>query len=267
MLDTPSQTPDRQGASNAVPDTWSELAFENVSFSYGGDTKALDDVSFRVRRGERVALVGLSGGGKSTITNLLLRFYQPMEGRIALDGTDVRDFTQAAWRARLGLVQQDIHLFPGTVAENLRALVDEVPDDALVRAAKTVGADDVIGRLPLGYEEPLSEGGANLSMGERQLISFARAIVRDPDILVLDEATSSVDPGTERRLQASIERMLAGRTALVIAHRLSTIVSSDRICVVHAGRIVEEGRHDELYALKGVYRDLFDLQFSSAVSA
>ena len=164
-------------------------------------------------------------------------------------------------------IQQDIHLFPGTVADNLRALVEEVGIESLQRAASTVGADEVIARLPLGYDEPLSEGGANLSMGERQLLSFARALVRDPDLLVLDEATSSVDPGTERRLQESMDRMLSGRTALVIAHRLATVVSADRILVVHAGRIVEEGSHDELYAQRGVYRDLFDLQFRKAESA
>jgi ATP-binding cassette subfamily B protein len=267
VLDTPSRTPDREDATDSVPDDWSEVAFDDVSFVYDGGTRALDHVSFRIRRGEKVALVGLSGGGKSTITNLLLRFYDPTEGAVVVDGTDIRSFRKRAWRARIGLVQQDIHLFPGTVADNLRALVDEVGMDALQRAAATVGADQVIARLPLGYDEPLTEGGTNLSMGERQLLSFARALVRDPELLVLDEATSSVDPGTERRLQESMDRMLAGRTALVIAHRLATVVSADRILVVHAGRIVEEGSHDELYARKGVYRDLFDLQFRTAASA
>ena len=213
-----------------------------------------------------MALVGLSGGGKSTITNLLLRFYEPTGGRIMLDGVDIRVYQQHAWRARIGLVQQDIHLFPGTVADNLRALVDEIGDDALERAARTVGADQVIARLPRGYDEPLTEGGSNLSMGERQLLSFARALVNDPDLLILDEATSSVDPGTERRLQQSMDLMLSGRTALVIAHRLATVVAADRILVVHGGHIVEAGAHDELYAQRGVYRDLFDLQFRTAVS-
>jgi ABC-type multidrug transport system fused ATPase/permease subunit len=164
-------------------------------------------------------------------------------------------------------VQQDIHLFPGTVADNLRALVDEVGQDALERAARTVGADRVIARLPLGYNESLTEGGANLSMGERQLLSFARALVNDPDLLILDEATSSVDPGTERRLQQSMHQMFSGRTALVIAHRLATVVSADRILVIHEGRIVEAGAHDDLYARRGMYRDLFDLQFQGGASA
>jgi ATP-binding cassette subfamily B protein len=270
VLDTPSQTPDRAGSADEVPSAWREVAFEDVSFVYDGGTRALDRVSFRVRRGERVALVGLSGGGKTTITNLLLRFYEPTDGRVALDGTDIRDFRQKAWRRRIGLVLQDIHLFPGTVAENLRSLAEgpDAPDAAaLERAARTVGADEVIARLPRGYDEPLAEGGANLSMGERQLLSFARALVHDPDLLVLDEATSSVDPGTERRLQASMDRLLAGRTALVIAHRLSTVVTADRILVLHRGRLVEEGTHAELHAKGGIYRDLFDLQFGQGAAA
>jgi ABC-type multidrug transport system fused ATPase/permease subunit len=267
VLDTASGTPDRDDAASVIPDDWREVAFDDVSFVYEGGTRALDHVSFRIRRGETVALVGLSGGGKSTITNLLLRFYEPSDGRVTLDDVDIRGYRQNAWRARIGLVQQDIHLFPGTVADNLRALVDHVGLDAVDRAARTVGADGVIARLPLGYDEPLSEGGANLSMGERQILSFARALVNNPDLLILDEATSSVDPGTERRLQQSVQQMLAGRTALVIAHRLATVVTADRILVVHGGRIVEEGAHADLYEQRGVYRDLFDLQFRKAATA
>ena len=267
VLDTPSRTPDRPGASETVPPDWHEVAFDDVSFVYDGGTRALDRVSFRIRRGERVALVGPSGGGKTTITNLLLRFHDPSEGRIALDGTDIRDYEVRAWRARIGLVLQDIHLFPGTVGENLRALVDDVDPARVERALQTVGADEVVARLPRGTEEPLSEGGANLSMGERQLLSFARALVPEPDLLILDEATSSVDPGTERRLQASMDLLLAGRTALVIAHRLATVVNADRILVVHRGRLVEEGTHADLYARRGIYRDLFDLQFRSGAGA
>ena len=267
VLDTPSRTPDRADARDTVPDTWREVRFEDVSFVYDGGTRALDQVSFGVRRGERVALVGVSGGGKTTITNLLLRFYEPTEGSVTLDGTDIRDFRQKAWRARIGLVQQDIHLFPGAIDENLRALVDEIPQEDLERAVAVVGAEEVIARQPKGYREVLAEGGTNLSMGERQLLSFARAVVRDPDLLVLDEATSSVDPATERRLQDSVERLMAGRTALIIAHRLSTVVNADRILVMHRGRLVEEGTHAELYAQGGIYRDLFDLQFRAEESA
>ncbi len=267
VLDTPTRTPDPAGAAAEVPQRWREVTFENVSFVYDGGAKAVDGVSFRIRRGERVALVGLSGGGKTTLTNLLLRFYDPPGGRIAVDGTDLRAFPQRAWRARIGLVLQDIHLFPGTVGENLRALGDDVDEAAIVRAARTVGADEVVARLPRGLDEPLTEGGANLSMGERQLLGFARALVHDPELLVLDEATSSVDPGTERRLQASMDRLLAGRTSLVIAHRLATVVGADRILVMHGGRLVEEGTHAELYARRGIYRDLFDLQFAGGAVA
>ncbi len=267
VLDTPSRTPDRPGVSDHIADDWREITFEHVGLVYDGGTRALDDVSFTIRRGERVALVGLSGGGKTTLTNLLLRYYEPTEGRIALDGANIQSFALRAWRARIGLVLQDIHLFPGSVGENLRALADDIPHDALHRAADTVGALDVIQGLPGGFEATLAEGGANLSMGERQLLSFARAVVRDPDLLVLDEATSSVDPGTERRLQVTVDRLLEGRTSLVIAHRLATVVKADRILVIHQGKIVEQGSHAELYARDGIYRDLFDLQFRDGAVA
>jgi ATP-binding cassette subfamily B protein len=267
VLDTPSLTPDRPDAVASVPGNWREVAFENVSFVYDTGTRALDSVSFSIPRGQTVALVGTSGGGKSTITSLMLRFYEPTSGRITLDGVDIRQYRQRAWRSRLGLVLQDIHLFPGTVADNLRALGDGIADEALERAARTAGAVETIARLPRGYHELLSEGGANLSMGERQLLSFARALVNDPDLLILDEATSSVDPGTERRLQQTMERMRSGRTALIIAHRLATVMTADQILVVQGGHIVERGMHDELYASGGVYRDLFDLQFRQAASA
>ncbi len=267
ILDTTSRTPDRPGAADAVPDDWREVSFENVSFDYDGGTKALDGISFKIRRGEKIAVVGLSGGGKTTVTHLLLRFYEPTSGRITVDGVDIRDFRQKAWRDRLGLVLQEIHLFPGTVEENLQALADDIPRANLERAVRIVGAEEVLARLPKGYEEVLAEGGSNLSMGERQLLSFARAIVRDPDLLVLDEATSSVDPATERRLQDSVDRILAGRTSLIIAHRLATIVAADRILVLHRGRLVEEGTHGELYERGGIYRDLFDLQFKSGAAA
>jgi ABC-type multidrug transport system fused ATPase/permease subunit len=266
VFDTPSRTADREQVA-VIPDNWREIVFDGVSFTYDGGSRALQDVSFRIRRGETVALVGLSGGGKSTITSLLLRFYEPTSGHIRLDDVDIRAYGQKAWRNRIGLVQQDIHLFPGTVADNLRALVDEIDLDAVRRAAQVVGADQVVARLPLGYDEPLSEGGANLSMGERQLLSFARALVNDPEVLILDEATASVDPGTERRLQQSMAQMRSGRTALIIAHRLTTVVAADRILVVHGGQIVEAGTHDELYLQAGVYRDLFDLQFGGAAPA
>lgn len=264
ILDTPSRTPDLPDAIPEVPCDWKEIVFEDVTFQYeGGGTKALENVSFRVRRGEKVALVGLSGGGKSTAAKLLLRFYEPTGGRITVDGTDIRTLKQRAWRSRIGLVLQDIHLFPGTLGDNLRVLRDEIPPDALDRAVRIVHAEEMIRRLPRGYDTEVTEGGANLSMGERQLLCFARAIVEDPDILVLDEATSSVDPATEREIQSSLDRLMEGRTSLIVAHRLATISKADRILVLHHGRLVEEGTHDELYARDGIYRDLFDLQFAA----
>jgi ABC-type multidrug transport system fused ATPase/permease subunit len=267
VLDTPSLTPDAPDAIDRVPSDWKEVAFENVAFAYAGGAQALKGVSFRIPRGQKVALVGLSGGGKTTVTNLLLRFYEASGGRVTLDGVDIRRYRQREWRRKTGLVLQDIHLFPGSLRENLRVLRDDISDDALDRAMRVAQAEAMVRRLPQGYGTELTEGGANLSMGERQLLCFARAIVNDPDILVLDEATSSVDPATERRLQESLEHVLAGRTSLIVAHRLATITKVDRILVLHEGRLVEEGTHDELYARGGIYRDLFDLQFAAQAGA
>ncbi|MFC2171855.1 ABC transporter ATP-binding protein [Acidobacteriota bacterium] len=263
LLDTPSSVPDREDAIAEIPERWEVIRFEGVTFSYDGKRNALDDVSFEIRRGKKVALVGLSGGGKTTVVNLLMRFYEPTSGRITVDGVDVREYRLRAWRGRIGLVLQDIHLFPGTMGDNLRVLNDDIPEERLDRAIRIVQAEETMNRLPEGYETTLAEGGQNLSMGQRQLISFARALVRDPHILILDEATSSVDPGTETMIRKSMERMLKGRTAIIVAHRLSTITASDRIFVLHKGRLAEEGSHDELYDRRGIYRDLFDLQFKS----
>jgi len=267
VLDTPSRTPDRPGARDTVPGDWREVAFEEVSFTYDGGVQALDRVDLRIRRGERIALVGLSGGGKTTVTNLLLRFYEPTEGRITLDGVDIRDYRQQAWRARIGLVLQDIHLFPGTLGENLKVLRDDIPDEALSRALRIVQGEELLQRLPAGYATELAEGGGNLSMGERQLLCFARAVVENPDILVLDEATSAVDPVTESRLQRALGALLEGRTSVIVAHRLATVTGANRILVMHQGRLVEQGSHAELYERGGIYRDLFDLQFAAQVTA
>ncbi|MBI4612930.1 MAG: ABC transporter ATP-binding protein [Planctomycetes bacterium] len=265
VLDTPTRTPEAPGALDDVPADWRELAFEDVTFSYrDAERAAVDRVSFRVRRGETVALVGVSGGGKTTLASLLLRFHDPTLGRIALDGADIRRFKKRAWRREIGLVLQDVQLFPGTVAENLRVFAEQAPDgiavEAIERALEVVGAREIVGRLSGGVSTELAEGGANLSLGERQVLSLARAVVRDPAILVLDEATSSVDPATEGRLQRSLEKTLAGRTAIVIAHRLATVRRADRIVVLHAGKVAEEGNHEELWAKGGIYRNLVELQ-------
>lgn len=263
ILSTESTVADAPGTTDRLPRDWKTLSFDRVTFDYAEGSRALEDVSFTVRRGETVALAGPSGGGKTTVTSLLLRFYEPTSGAILLDGNDIRSFSLSTWRDAIGLVLQDIHLFPGTVGDNLRVFADGIPDERLAGAISSLGAEEILSRLSKGLGTDLAEGGQNLSMGERQLISFARALVRDPQILILDEATSSVDPGTERKLQESIERLRRGRTSLVVAHRLSTITAADRILVLQRGRLVEEGTHRELYERDGIYRGLFDLQFEA----
>jgi ATP-binding cassette subfamily B multidrug efflux pump len=238
-----------------------EIVFENVWFAYEGENWILKDVSFTIPKEDKIALVGSSGGGKSTIINLLLRFYDPQKGRITVDGRDIRDFPVVAWRNLIGLVLQDIYLFPGSVLDNLRVFDKAIPIDRVKAVSRIARADGIIEKLPGKYEGELAEKGANLSVGERQLISFARALAHDPQLLVLDEATSSVDPHTERLVQEALDRLLAGRTAVIVAHRLSTIVNSDRIMVIHGGEVVESGTHEELLDQKGIYAKLHRLQF------
>jgi ATP-binding cassette subfamily B protein len=270
VLETETRVRDRRATGRSIPE-WSEISFEEVGFHYlapleevtESSRPVLERVSFRIGRGEHVALVGPSGGGKTTLASLLLRFYEPTAGRIAVDGIDIRELSLSEWRGRLGLVLQDIHLFPGSVADNLRVFAPDVSEARLHAALRTLDAQELLWSLPRGLETPLSEGGQNLSMGERQLLCFARALVKDPEMLVLDEATSSVDPATEHRLQESVQRLMAGRTALVVAHRLSTIVHADRILVMENGRLTEEGTHDELLRRGGRYRTLYQLQFQA----
>lgn len=238
-----------------------EIAFENVSFAYEEGNWILRDVSFKIKKGQKVALVGTSGGGKSTIVNLLLRFYDPQKGRITVDGRDIRDFPVKAWRSFIGLVLQDIFLFPGSVADNLRVFDSSIPNARVKEVSAIARADSIIEKLPGAYEGELAERGANLSVGERQLLSFARALAYDPPLLVLDEATSSVDPHTERLVQEALDRLLAGRTAVIVAHRLSTIVNADVILLIHDGAVAERGKHNEILALGGLYAKLFRLQF------
>lgn len=241
-----------------------EIRFENVWFAYEKEEWVLRDVSFTLPKGNRLALVGASGGGKSTIVNLLLRFYDPQKGRITVDGVDIREYPIDAWRALMGLVLQDIFLFPGTIQDNLRVFDDGIDLDTIKRVSEIVRANRFIEKIPGGYECELAERGANLSVGERQLLSFARALAQDPPILVLDEATSSVDPYTERLIQEAIEKLLEGRTAVIVAHRLSTILGADEILLVHEGRVAEAGTHKTLLALNGLYAKLYKLQFADA---
>ena len=239
-----------------------EIAFENVWFAYEGENFILRDVSFKISKGSKIALVGTSGGGKSTVVNLLLRFYDPQGGRITVDGRDIRDFPVREWRSRIGLVLQDIFLFPGSVADNLRVFDETIPMEHVRAISAVAHADSIIEKLPGGYEGELSERGANLSVGERQLLSFARALAYNPPLLVLDEATSSVDPYTERLVQEALDRVLAGRTAVIVAHRLSTILNADQILLIHEGQVAESGKHAELLALDGLYAKLHRLQFA-----
>jgi ATP-binding cassette subfamily B protein len=225
----------------------------------------LQDVSFTASPARTVALVGHTGAGKTTIISLLLRFYEPERGRITLDGVDIRDLALADLRGAIGYVQQDLFLFAGDVERNI--LLDAPGGhDTAVAAARRTGADRFIGRLPAGYGHVLGERGRSLSVGERQLLSFARALARDPAILVLDEATSSVDAEAEARIQAAVRELMQGRTSLVVAHRLSTIVDADEILVLHHGQVRERGRHADLLARDGLYRRLVRLQFAGVAT-
>ena len=237
------------------------ITFDNVSFGYKEGDLVLRHVSFDVRPGERVGIVGATGAGKSTLINLLLRFYDVTSGRILVDGEDVRDLELAALRAKFSLVLQDVHLFSGTVAGNIRLGNTAITDPAVRDAARAVHADRFVERLPGSYEHPVAERGATLSVGQKQLLSFARALAFDPAILVLDEATSSVDTETELVIQDALKVLMAGRTTLAIAHRLSTIQDMDKILVLHRGELREAGTHQELLARRGIYHKLYQLQF------
>lgn len=251
------------------PVTWPHLAdeivFEKVWFSYTGDENyALRDISFRIPKGQRFALAGVTGGGKSTVINLLLRFYDPQRGRILVDGVDIKDLATQDLRRKFGLVLQDIFIFPGNVASNVSLEARGYDMGKVTEACRMVSADRFIESMPQKYETELSERGANLSRGERQLLSFARALASDPEILILDEATSSVDPETERLIQDGLATLMRGRTSIVIAHRLSTILNVDRILVIRDGEIMERGTHDQLVEAGGYYSKLFKLQFLPA---
>jgi ATP-binding cassette subfamily B multidrug efflux pump len=245
-----------------LPEIRGEVSFEHVYFNYSDDpTPVLENIDLDVQPGETVALVGKTGAGKSTLVKLISRFHDPVSGRIRIDGYDLREVTQQSIRKQMGIVLQDPFLFNGSVGENIRFGRLDATDEEVVAAAKAVGAHDFIVNLRQGYDTPVEEGGVMLSVGQRQLISFARALLADPRILILDEATSSVDTQTERTIQLALARLLKGRTSFVIAHRLSTVVNANRIVVIQDGRIVEQGTHNELLAKAGVYYQLYRTGF------
>lgn len=270
LLDTPLETKDSsrfavQGSKLEPRTTNHEpraalIELRDISFAYRDSEKALEDFSLSVQRGERVALVGESGGGKTTITRLLTRLYEIDRGSILINGININDMSAGDLRRRIGIVLQDPCLFAGSIEFNIH-LGDEQARKRVREAAASVGADRFIERLPAGYREEVRERGNNFSVGEKQLISFARAVAFDPEILVLDEATASVDSASEQMIQDGIKGLMAGRTSLIIAHRLSTIQDADRIVVVHRGRKVEEGTHQQLMQLRGAYYRLHQLQF------
>jgi ATP-binding cassette subfamily B protein len=256
VLDQEPEVVDKADAT-PLPRVEGRVAFEGVRFGYGDGPEVLHGLDLEVLAGTTVALVGHTGAGKSTIAKLLARFYDPREGRITIDGHDLRDVTQASLRRQLGIVPQEGFLFAGTVSENIAfGRPDARPDD-IVRAAETIGAHDFILRLEDGYETQLQERGTRLSLGQRQLVALARALLADPRILILDEATSSVDIGTERKIERALRTLLAGRTAFVIAHRLSTIRDADLIVVLEQGQVIEQGTHDELMRKRGLYTSLY----------
>ncbi len=260
LLDTEPEIQDRPDAVE-MPLIAGRIELRNVSFAYRGDARVLHEVDLTIEPGQAVALVGPTGAGKTSIANLVARLYDVSDGAVLIDGLDVRDVTQRSLRRQMGLVPQDPFLFSGTIAGNIRFARLDADVMEIEAAARLANAHEFITSLPDGYGTQILEGGVNLSVGERQLICIARALLADPRILILDEATASVDTVTEGLIQEALQRLLSGRTAIIIAHRLSTIQHADLICVVQAGRIVQRGRHPELLAQGGLYRELYDRQF------
>lgn len=248
-----------------LPRLAGEVIFRDVTFGYQLDSPILSGVTFEAQPGEKIALVGPTGAGKTTIVNLLIRFYDLSSGSILIDGHDIRLLDKNALRSQLGMVLQDAHVFSGNIRENIRFGRLDATDQEVEQAARHANADGFIRRLPHGYETNLGAEGSNLSHGQRQLLTIARAILANPAILILDEATSSVDTRTEMHIQQAMEKLMKGRTSFVIAHRLSTILDADRILVIQSGRIVEQGNHEQLLALQGAYYELYNSQFKRAI--
>jgi ABC-type multidrug transport system fused ATPase/permease subunit len=260
VLDTRPDVEDKPDAV-VMPPIRGRVELRDVRLAYRKTEEVLHGVNLAIEAGQTVALVGPTGAGKTSIASLVARFYDVSGGAVLIDGIDVRDVTQQSLRRQMGLVPQDPFLFPGSVGDNIRFGCPTAGEIEVEEAARAANAHEFISQLPDGYATEILEGGVNLSMGQRQLICIARAALADPRILILDEATASVDTMTEVLIQGAIDRLLAGRTSLVIAHRLSTIRNAGLICVIDGGQIVESGRHAELLARGGMYRDLYERQF------
>jgi ATP-binding cassette subfamily B protein len=242
------------------------IAFEEVNFSYNEGQPVLKGISFTLEKGKTLALVGATGAGKSSIINLLSRFYDISSGRITIDGISVQTYTLESLRSKIAVVLQDVFLFSGTIMDNIKLYNVDISDEKVIETAKLLGAHEFISLLPFGYQQPVMERGATLSVGQRQLISFVRAMVHNPAILVLDEATSSIDHETEEIIQNAIEKMRQGRSSIMIAHRLSTISHADEIIVLEKGEIVERGTHTQLLQNSKFYKELYEHQFASTIS-
>jgi ATP-binding cassette subfamily B multidrug efflux pump len=266
LLDTPPAILDAADAVE-LPSIEGRIAFEDVCFEYNPGEQVLEDVDLVAEPGQTVALVGPTGTGKTTVINLIGRFYDVCGGRVTVDGHDVREVSHASLRSQMGIVLQDTFLFSGTVMENIRYGRLDASDEEVVEAAKLANAHDFITRLPQGYQTELTEQASNLSQGQRQLISIARAVLARPRILIMDEATSSVDTRTELLIQNALQELLHGRTSFVIAHRLSTIRDADQVIFIQDGRIAERGTHEELLVKQGLYHDLYVSQFRTEVEA
>ncbi len=260
ILAMPSEF-DREIEINTFSALNEKIKFENVLFSYENEDWVLKDLSFEIKNGERITLVGETGGGKTSIISLLLKYYKPNIGAITIDGIDLKKINRYTLRQRIGFVPQDVILFPGTVLDNLRLFNNNIPPEKVFEATQKIGLHQRILNLPKGYETDIIEQGINLSFGERQLLSFARALVFDPEIIILDEATSAVDPQSERIIQEGLKELLKHRTAIIIAHRLTTTRLADRILIIHNGRLVEQGSHQELLKKKGSYYNFYQLQY------
>jgi ATP-binding cassette subfamily B multidrug efflux pump len=248
-------------ASRPVPNEIAAIEFEHVRFAYKDEDWVLQDVSFHIAPGETIAVVGHTGAGKTTLISLLLRFYDVQRGAVRIGGVDLRDFDPLELRRQFGVVLQDPYLFTGTLEDNIRLGTEAIAREEVEAAAEQVNLLDFIRSLPEGFQHSIRERGSGLSTGQKQLISFARALAHNPRYLILDEATSSVDTETEFRVREALERMVEGRTSIIIAHRLSTIQRADRILVMHKGRLRESGTHQQLLAQRGIYWKLYQLQY------